>query len=359
MSPRSENCRLLLSQQHHGFTNITVTVRTDCKGDTDDLNGSLFLVLSALFCLPKKCGTTSYQRALSAHLTNLITTNPTMKTYADKIKPAVWSAADKNKFILEKIGNEKISSDDLTALIVYKIMSNFQDFSLVNPMTFVKKNNSTVPIYPPEEQVRKRVINTRNPFSRLNAAWRDKFRERWYKRNTFEFQEDLADLKPSVDRAELPDAIPPSGYVNSFHGFLRYVNQEDGERHLNTHWKSISLQCQPCRFVYDYIMDIETAKEDSEFVFGELGFETKLPKVHTSSKNDKNSLEDYYKGQGCSYQCLKPASNKDPDGEIENSGKKHGKSRIPNFCYIQVIVFDLKLLVAAVGTKQVRYHEKM
>ena len=32
---------------------------------------------------------------------------------------------------------------------------------------------------------------------------------------------------------------------------------------------------------------------------------------------------------------------KDPDGEIENSGKKHGKSRIPNVCYIQVIVFDL------------------
>ena len=30
--------------------------------------------------------------------------------------------------------------------------------------------------------------------------------------------------------------------------------------------------------------------------------------------------------------------------------EKHGKSRIPNFCYIQVIVFDLSYLpVAAVG----------
>ena len=27
-------------------------------------------------------------------------------------------------------------------------------------------------------------------------------------------------------------------------------------------------------------------------------------------------------------------------GEIENSGKKHGKSRMPNFCYIQIIVFE-------------------
>ena len=30
---------------------------------------------------------------------------------------------------------------------------------------------------------------------------------------------------------------------------------------------------------------------------------------------------------------------KDPDGEIENSGKSIFKIRIPNFCYIQVMVF--------------------
>ena len=43
--------------------------------------------------------------------------------------------------------------------------------------------------------------------------------------------------------------------------------------------------------------------------------------------------------------------HKDPDGEIENSEKSFFKIRIPNFCYIQVMVFDLSyLLVAAVGT---------
>ena len=41
----------------------------------------------------------------------------------------------------------------------------------------------------------------------------------------------------------------------------------------------------------------------------------------------------------------------DPDGEIENSGKNIFEIRIPNFCYIQVIVFHLSYLpVAAVGT---------
>ena len=40
-----------------------------------------------------------------------------------------------------------------------------------------------------------------------------------------------------------------------------------------------------------------------------------------------------------------------PDGEIENSVKSIFEIRIPNFCYIQVIVFDLGYLpVAAVET---------
>ena len=41
---------------------------------------------------------------------------------------------------------------------------------------------------------------------------------------------------------------------------------------------------------------------------------------------------------------------KDPDVGVENPGKGIFEIRIPNFCYIQVIVFDLSYLpVAAVG----------
>ena len=135
----------------------------------------------------------------------------------------------------------------------------------------------------------------------MNAAWRDKFRDKYYnENNTFDFQQNLADLKHSVDRAELAGTLPPQGYVNSFHGFLRYVSQEDDEKHLNAHWRSISLLCQPCRFVYNYILDIETAQDDSKFVFEELGFQARLPKGYQSSKTNKKSLADYFKGQGCS-----------------------------------------------------------
>ena len=66
----------------------------------------------------------------------------------------------------------------------------------------------------------------------------------------------------------------------------------------------------------------------------------------------------------CWYQgayALGPQSmQQDLDGEIENSGKSIFEIRIPNFCYIQVIVFDLSYLpVAAFGTQQVRYHQKI
>ena len=44
-------------------------------------------------------------------------------------------------------------------------------------------------------------------------------------------------------------------------------------------------------------------------------------------------------------------AGQDPDGEVENSGKSIFEIRNQNFCYIQVIVFDLNYLsVAAVKT---------
>ena len=264
----------------------------------------------SLFCLPPKCGTTSYQRALSQYVLGLIA-NPN-KTY-DSLKQLTYHDYAQNiktrlhkkpysqlvsKGGVEKIGQEKISSNDLHAPDVYGIMEIFADSSFVNPSSFVKRNKKTVPIYPDSKHFKKRVVNTRNPFSRLNAAWRDKYRDKWYKpEHKVTYNKNLDKLKPFADLAELPGTVPPPGYIHSFHAFLRYVNQESGESHLNTHWKSISLMCQPCRIAYDYIMDIETAQEDSQYVFEALEFDTRLPYEpnHTEVKGGvKKTLEDYY-----------------------------------------------------------------
>ena len=254
----------------------------------------------SLFCLPPKCGTTSYQRALSQHVISLIanSNNKTMLTYVDQIKRHLKEAPYSQMAAhgdLEKIGKEKLSSDFFHAPDVYTIMNIFKDASFQNPTSFVNGTGTTVPIYPNHYYLKKRVINTRNPFNRLNAAWRDKYREYLYNNTTkIKFEEALAILRPFMDRAELPGSEPPPGYIHSFHSFLRYVNQEQGESHLNIHWKSISSLCQPCRMVYNYIMDIDTAQEDSQYVFDELELNARLPAVHNHVERGM-TLEDYYK----------------------------------------------------------------
>lgn len=180
------------------------------SGRFDPNSPWLNVIFSTLFCLPKKCGTTSYQRALSEHVTNFIAGQRkiTTKNYelVQKIKTDIvrdpwnlnfweiknctvpgdkngnrtawnWTRTKKswipalalyyptaNRY-LSQIGKEKISSDDLVAPFVYGIMGHFKDWSFVNPITFVRQNEKTVPIYPSEEEIQKRVINTRNPFS--------------------------------------------------------------------------------------------------------------------------------------------------------------------------------------------------
>ena len=60
--------------------------------------------------------------------------------------------------------------------IVYTIMHRYKNSSVQNPTSFDNETETTVQIYQNIDFLKSRVINTRNPFSRLNAAWRGKFR---------------------------------------------------------------------------------------------------------------------------------------------------------------------------------------
>ena len=271
---------------------------------------------TALFCLPPKCGTTSYQKALVQHVTNVLVEkqcDPDAKWgtvvngqlvrakdecydryYLKSLKNSLTNL-NANKGFISKIGSVKILSDDVPSPAVYWVMNTFKNVEFINPMTFLERDGETTPIYPQLRPSEKRILNTRNPFSRLYAAWGDKFRSTYYKEPIQKNVAVLSALLPQVDRAEPTNSSPSPGYTNTFHGFLRYVTQEKDEKHLNRHWQSIAYLCQPCRFAYDYIMDIENANEDSEYVFQQLDFDAKLPHFHQSSKSTKKSLEDYYK----------------------------------------------------------------
>ena len=125
------------------------------------------------------------------------------------------------KDFVSKIGNERISSDEVESPAVYWFMNMFKQVHFVNPMTFLERNGTTKPIYPPLMRNEKRILNTRNPFSRLYAAWGDKFRSKYYEENTDKKGHDKHDalkaLQSYVDRAEPPNITgsgsqPPEGY---------------------------------------------------------------------------------------------------------------------------------------------------
>ena len=130
--------------------------------------------------------------------------------------------------IAELIGKRQLTSDEITSPAVYHFMNNYIPSSIVNPQTFSKHKKKITPVYQKLPSKTKRIVNTRNPFSRLYAAWGDKLR--LIKKEQERWDERYGDF---WDRAEKPEFKIPEGYRNSFHAFLRYVTQEDGEQHLN------------------------------------------------------------------------------------------------------------------------------
>ena len=86
--------------------------------------------------------------------------------------------------------------------------------TLLNPTDF-----DTAPMKPLYSSFsdHKRVLNTRNPFSRLRAAYTDKFHEKYERRLNFGEYWDEA-RKAENKLFEIPD-----GYASSFHAFLRKV----------------------------------------------------------------------------------------------------------------------------------------
>ena len=114
--------------------------------------------------------------------------------------------------------------------------------------------------------------------------------------------------------------------------------------------RSVQLGLARCHLSSSVISHKETPRGLRRESRRETATETGIYSKITPYSNPQN-LHLYHKTCIC--------ANQDPDSEIENSGKKPGKSRIPNFCYIQVLVFDLSYPpVVAVGTQQVGFQKK-
>ena len=153
------------------------------------------------------------------------------------------------------VGKRQLSPDEIAMPGIYHFMNLFvPPKKLLNPTNFEFHATSTKkPVYH-QMSGYQRVLNTRNPFSRILAAYTDKFKVHPNRKQQF------GEYWKVAQKAEKENFEKAKGYAASFHAFLRYVTQEEGEKHLQGHWQSIAYRCQPCKIAYEYIMNIETGK---------------------------------------------------------------------------------------------------
>ena len=176
-----------------------------------------------------------------------------------------------------------MSSSDLHAPRIYEIMTKFAADELPKP-PLVTRDSQTKKLN--VQYVKRKpvpaVVNTRNPFSRLYAAWSDKFN---FKSSFLKQEKPIERLKwiyDAVEELEEENFTKPPGYVNSFDAFAKYISISTTATQ-NHHWRSLYWSCRPCHMKYEYITQIENAEAESNFVFEALKFNTHLPADHSSS----------------------------------------------------------------------------
>ena len=89
----------------------------------------------------------------------------------------------------------------------------------------------------------------------------------------------------------------------TFRDFVRYIIvTRKRAKYFNIHWKPFTLLLQPCQFDYNFIGNLETLQNDSEYIFQNLFRDPSLTlprKNIANSKNDSGkiytkSIQEYY-----------------------------------------------------------------
>ena len=115
----------------------------------------------------------------------------------------------------------------------------------------------TLAHYKPGDDVKYKVANTRNPFTRLYSAWNDKSRTAT-KSDGKTFLEGLTPKRKRQLRQSgkqfhekyfpgqklFEHQPPPDGRNVSWESFVKYVSANDGDAKMNWHWQLQHHQCQ-------------------------------------------------------------------------------------------------------------------
>ena len=145
-------------------------------------------------CLPPKCGTTNWQKALIAL-------------------------------------QEGTTIDNISAKgpDVYKTLQRYEPGTKHGSTETVAQQQGLKKI----NDIKYKVANTRNPFTRLYSAWNGKSQTG---------KTILPKFYPGLKLFE--HEPPPHGHTVSWESFVKYVSANDGDAKMNWHWRLQHHQCQ-------------------------------------------------------------------------------------------------------------------
>ena len=72
-----------------------------------------------------------------------------------------------------------------------------------------------------------------------------------------------------------------------------------GSKYFNEHWAQYSTLCHPCHIDYDYIVKLETMREDAAYVLSKLGphrecLEHKYPELFNATEHSSSVFDSYF-----------------------------------------------------------------
>ncbi|KAF2367589.1 Sulfotransferase [Trinorchestia longiramus] len=142
-----------------------------------------------------------------------------------------------------------------------------------------------------------RIANVRHPFTRLVSAFKSKFEpcrtnEKCNGRYLVKDWRSLVDFKAFVQFLIKRIPVPQEASRQSYSKYDR-------------HWRPYYLNCAVCNFDFDYIVKMETFKEDLRHILNKLGFELELS-VHANVKNASDVSLDYFKVSFLITECVQP-----------------------------------------------------
>jgi len=131
----------------------------------------------------------------------------------------------------------------------------------------------------------KKFLVVRDPFERLLSAYRNKLKP--------EREDAFGEMSRKIHHQEAPEGGKEQATFSEFLEYLVDYNQR--KIPINEHWETYWKICFPCDINYDYILNLETIEEDSNWIFDKFNIsKIKYPKGNKNPSNEnllQNSLK--------------------------------------------------------------------